>query len=216
MNEQIVNLSFEVTDRIRRIEESIDLAERQSHERWKADKRYELYRHFYSEFTYARLERQPAPTLGDMSHIGIDILGLPSEDVRIVHKTLLSEFGLGEAENLERLKMEVETETKKLTFYGSSDDNFGYDVDGKGGDEIDCFEAIAAFRITDGDETMDIVGAYAMWPKCGAVWMVGVAQREEGENLPGWPIEITAEGYTTQLTVTVPVGAEVIPLAEGA
>lgn len=75
---QFEHFSLEVTNRLMRIEESIDVAANQAHERWRADKRLELYR----EFCDCNLRAES--TFKKMRIHGMGVLGLPEEDVDIV------------------------------------------------------------------------------------------------------------------------------------
>lgn len=104
--------------------------------------------------------------------------------------------------------------TKILQFYGASDDNFCYAVNGKSYDEIGCFEAkpFAVIKSESTGEGMIITGNYSLNQTC--TWSIGVSQLEEDAPLPDWLIQFTAEGYTTKCHVEVPIDATVELKAE--
>ena len=80
--------------------------------------------------------------------------------------------------------------TKILTFWGYSDDNFAYAVNGTGFDEVGCVDSTGAFEISHAGESVVVFGAYASWPNSNGVWGVGVAQSNEDAPLPLWPIAL--------------------------
>lgn len=94
----------------------------------------------------------------------------------------------------------------KLTFYGSSDDNFCVNINDRGHDEIGCYGTSAVFEVSDGvGNWVYVVGQYA--PKgVGAVWAIGLALHEEDVPIPPWRIEYSAEGYSPQLNIYLPNG----------
>jgi hypothetical protein len=109
--------------------------------------------------------------------------------------------------------------SRTLTFYGASDDLFEcVDTARRATEEIGCYGTAATYRLTltRGDETfgMFVVGVYdpAGWPKeLPGCWTVGVCPLGEDVPLPGWPMRITAEGYSTRLSIDVPDDAECVP-----
>ncbi len=99
-------------------------------------------------------------------------------------------------------------QTKTLTFFGYSDDNFAYEVDGKDEDEIGCYGKPAAYKVSVGEVGLFIVGQYA--PLDLGSWMVGISQLDEDVPLPEWPISYSWEGYSVRLSIVVPAEAVVV------
>lgn len=99
-------------------------------------------------------------------------------------------------------------ETKTLAFYGASDDNFIYDVNGNPTDEIGCWSSGASWKVydPDNDEGLIVFGMYAPDGVPDPTWMIGVSQLDEGKNLPNWQIALSSDaGYTPILAMTVPI-----------
>lgn len=107
--------------------------------------------------------------------------------------------------------------SKMLSFYGSSDDNFCYDVNGRGGDEIGCFGKAARFTVTDGEHSVQVYGTYAPDVVIGGVWVVGIALADEGKPLPPWPISfgVYENGYSVMLNIDCPDNVKVMRDGEG-
>lgn len=93
------------------------------------------------------------------------------------------------------------SDTKMIHFYGSSDDNFVYEVYQNGkrvkADEIGCYEKQAVFQVGNKPEGMKVIGQYI---KPG-VWMVGIAPLDdEDSRIPSeWINRIYQDGYTSRL-----------------
>lgn len=111
---------------------------------------------------------------------------------------------------------------KTLTFYGASDDNFCYAVNGKDKDEISCYEKPAIWKVYDPDEDLGllIVGQYSIdGPFMPSCWTVGICQLDEDKQVPAWPLEYNCNAYSVTVTLTVPDVALVTqfyPVAEDA
>jgi len=101
---------------------------------------------------------------------------------------------------------------KMISFYGSSDDNFGYDVNGKGGDEIGCYNKAARFTVVSGVDSLQVYGIYAPDVVEGSVWVVGVALADEDIPLPNWPMyySVNQNGYSVQLNIDCPDDVKII------
>lgn len=107
------------------------------------------------------------------------------------------------------------SETRTLSFYGTSDDLFEV----IGGtrtepDEIGCYDSHVILRLmceSDGSG-LYIYGRYAPSNIAGC-WVVGIMPLEDA-TLPDWPTKYsTAEnGYSPLLTITVPKAAEVVQI----
>jgi hypothetical protein len=98
---------------------------------------------------------------------------------------------------------------KGLTFYGYSDDNFAYDLDGEGCDEIGCYDSPAVWEVkTPSGEGLLVVGHYAPLDVAGC-WSVGLSQLDEDVPLPNWDISFGWEGYSVRISMVVPNDAEV-------
>ena len=107
--------------------------------------------------------------------------------------------------------------TQKFRFYGSSDDNFCYDVwkgnSWRGEDEIGS--DTAAWIIEDfGQQGLQVVGIYAGASDAaheGSVWSVGIAQLDEDVPLPDWPIKFSVHelAYSVALEIEIPDSAKI-------
>lgn len=96
-------------------------------------------------------------------------------------------------------------EGTKLTFYGYNDDNFAYDRNGKGCDEIDCYVEPAIFKVVDRDNPesgLFVVGQYSIGEGTPGCWVVGVMPLGEDVPLPeNWKLTLGAKNYTATLTI---------------
>lgn len=94
--------------------------------------------------------------------------------------------------------------TKRLSFYGSSDDNFCYAVNGRDEDEFGCFNrpCNVILRSAAAEQRMRVTGIYA--PGDGCTWSVGLSPVDEDEPLPPWPVAFEARGYTAVMHIDVP------------
>lgn len=99
---------------------------------------------------------------------------------------------------------------KTLTFYGSSDDNFCYDVDGSGGDEIGSSNAIWSVINPHTGEGMHVYGHYSPDDVNNGCWSVGLLQLNEDSVIPKWKTYFTYSGYTVELNIEAPDNVEVI------
>lgn len=102
--------------------------------------------------------------------------------------------------------------SKTLRFEGYSDDNFIYTVDGKGhgdyGYDNCAQERPIGFRVASSEGQMVVVGDYFQVPL--GTWSVGVAQVDEDEPIPDWPVRfVNAHGYSVGLEIVVPDDATV-------
>lgn len=88
--------------------------------------------------------------------------------------------------------------TKKLEFYGHSDDVFV-----AGGDEFYSSEVLVTSSVGD-----LIVSAYYLDNAC---WAIGIAPADEDKEMPSWPISYRQSkyGYSTVLTIEAPDDAKV-------
>lgn len=79
--------------------------------------------------------------------------------------------------------------SKKIQFYGYSDDVFSYrilDSDSKvvEEDEIDCWNSTATLRVSDGDlDPFLVLGHYCLGNQ-SQEWMVGISLTEKTEDFP--------------------------------
>lgn len=95
------------------------------------------------------------------------------------------------------------TELNTIKFYGSSDDNFVWKSPGLT-DELSCYERVAVVRVLDGNgDSCLVTGQYAPNDHA-ATWSIGVAPFDEDVPLPLWDFNLSAEKYTTVLSVTGP------------
>lgn len=91
----------------------------------------------------------------------------------------------------------------KITFYGSSDDNFCWEGDIN--DEVGCYDDIGRARVLgQNGGGLIVIGVYS--PKgINGCWAIGVLPLEEDEPLPGdWIMGLSAEGYSARLTIETP------------
>ena len=91
---------------------------------------------------------------------------------------------------------------KLLKFYGYSDDTFGEyavtneDVDNcANGTPIQC-------RLDSSKGSMFVIGQYAR--NNNPCWDIAIGQADEDVPIPHWPMQFTAEGYSTVLEIGVP------------
>lgn len=99
---------------------------------------------------------------------------------------------------------------KTAIFYGESDDLIEVEgVDGE--DEFGAFNAVGddavhgIFKLVGADGHLRI---YALYDAC---WSFAVAQVDDGDLLPQWPIRITQRHtYSTQLAIDVPDDVKLI------
>lgn len=94
--------------------------------------------------------------------------------------------------------------TKRLSFYGSSDDNFIYAINGRDEDEFLCYDrpCNVILRSATTEQRVRVTGVYA--PGEGATWSVGLSPVEEAEPMPTWPVAFEARGYTAVMHIDVP------------
>lgn len=94
--------------------------------------------------------------------------------------------------------------TKRLSFYGSSDDNLCYDVDGRPEDEFGCYDrpCNVILRSAVAEQRVRVTGFYA--PSEAGVWSIGLSPVEEDEDLPPWPVSFTSKGYTAVMHIDAP------------
>jgi hypothetical protein len=101
--------------------------------------------------------------------------------------------------------------TVEVVFYGASDDNIEIEGPIEGADEYGAW-------MSRDHRGCGVVGIFLLEGYGGAChinaiydgcWSFAVGQTEENTPLPPWPVSLSAEGYTTKLTLTVPVGTSV-------
>lgn len=102
-----------------------------------------------------------------------------------------------------------EDEMKTLSFYGSSDDNFCYDVNGMGCDEKGCYNRHEVWTISSKEGSVQVVGWYAPKDTNGGCWMIGLMQWDDGDKLPNWNYRYRFDEYTVILDMDVPDDAVV-------
>ncbi|MFQ0995460.1 hypothetical protein ACGH6Q_10655, partial [Gilliamella sp. BG2] len=91
--------------------------------------------------------------------------------------------------------------TKQLTFIGHSDDIFSVSINGKPVEEIDCFDKLARYKVSSGENQLYVIGEYVT----PCVWMIGVAPVNEGIPIPNWNIQlINGHNYSPALTIECP------------
>lgn len=96
---------------------------------------------------------------------------------------------------------------KTLRFYGYSDDNFAYSVDGRDKDEIGCYNSHAVFIVKGGGTHFAVCGYYC--PKGAGGWSIGVAPGDHGRaevHIPEWPMrfERSEREYSPALVIEAP------------
>lgn len=104
----------------------------------------------------------------------------------------------------------------KLKFYGHSDDLFEAEINGEPVAEIDCYRAVAAYKVADDSGALIVAGIYSPGDMRTGTWLVGVAPLDEDVPLPSWPIEVGSDRYTTTLTIEAPDTANILILRSGA
>lgn len=106
--------------------------------------------------------------------------------------------------------------TRKLKFYGASDDLFEIEGHKKGEpDEIGCYDEPCAVRISTPSEGLIIVGNYNGGQNMPGTWAMGISQVEEDVPLPSWPITFTSKGYSIILEIEVPDDAKIAHVTHG-
>lgn len=91
--------------------------------------------------------------------------------------------------------------TKKLKFYGASDDLFEIEGTSLGEpDEIGCYSRTPIVKVCNDLAGLQVIAHYV------GVWSIGIAPLDEDIPLPGWPMEwrLSGLGYSTELTLEVP------------
>lgn len=90
-------------------------------------------------------------------------------------------------------------------FWGASDDLAYFARNG----DVDEGSP-GTFKLSNPEgEGLLITVAYAQGELNQGTWMVGVAQVDEGHDLPSWPVELGKSGdcdYSVELTITTPDG----------
>lgn len=86
---------------------------------------------------------------------------------------------------------------RKLIFYGISDDLFECDDStDKDSEEIGSYNSVAAYKITDGNVGMYVVGHYS--PVSTGCRSVGILPLDEASEIPDWDMKfkLGGRGYT--------------------
>lgn len=104
-----------------------------------------------------------------------------------------------------------------LEFYGSSDDNFCYDIDEKYGDEVGCFDSFGIYRIEIPNENpFLVVGRYSPKGTKSGCWMIGLCQVDEDINIPedlDMSYYMADNGYSLMLAIgDLPDETKIIPM----
>lgn len=97
----------------------------------------------------------------------------------------------------------------RVSFYGSSDDNF--EINGGGiDDEVGCYNDVVVIEVlAPGDKPINVVGEYARHSKGN--WMVGL-QNSDDDTWPSWcggdnlEWKLDKRGVSAMLTIEVPAG----------
>ncbi len=90
----------------------------------------------------------------------------------------------------------------KLTFYGASDDLV--EVEGGIREEYGCYDSPCVLRLFSEKEKrgLFVIGQYGL---SGATWMFGVAQLDEGDLVPDWPMSLSVHTpYSVGLHIECP------------
>ena len=107
--------------------------------------------------------------------------------------------------------------SKRITFWGASDDLVEIEGDVPGCDEYACYAETLVFQIRGGGCRMNVVCIYGV---SGGTWCFAPALVDEGEGFPDWPLQIQAcdigrhrtDPYSMMLVIDVPDDAEVVLL----
>lgn len=102
------------------------------------------------------------------------------------------------------------TTTKVLEFFGSSDDNFSLDIDGKPVEEVSAYETFGTYKVSLPDGSgWYVTGYYSPPPAENGCWLVGMSPIHEEGYAPQFPVTIEQDDYTPRLALTVPSDAVV-------
>ena len=101
--------------------------------------------------------------------------------------------------------------SRRLTFYGASDDLF--EIEGTKGsepDEVPCYDRAAVAKIESSEGQLCVVGMYAPG-NTAPCWSIGIMPVDEEVEIPDWPMqwELGGRGYSAELTIAVPDDAVV-------
>jgi hypothetical protein len=96
----------------------------------------------------------------------------------------------------------------KIEVRGHSDDTFG--VYGKGlwgpddcDDHVECARmTLRAAQLTASNGRMMVCGQYGQMPE--GTWFIGIAQVDEDDQMPPWPMIWTFDGYSPVLIIVAP------------
>lgn len=97
----------------------------------------------------------------------------------------------------------------KLAFYGSSDDNFCYSIDGRDQDEIGCFDKPAIWGIGPKGESPRVLiyGHYSPQAAKTGTWLIGILPVDEDVAIPTfrYSFDPSERGYSAVLTIEITV-----------
>jgi hypothetical protein len=100
--------------------------------------------------------------------------------------------------------------SRRLKFYGASDDLF--EIEGTFRNEpgeIGCFDSPAVVKVWSPSEgELAVVAMYAP-AGVAACWSIGIMPVDDDIPIPSWQMDWSADGYTTELALTVPDDAVV-------
>lgn len=95
-------------------------------------------------------------------------------------------------------------------FYGSSDDNFIVSVNGRGIEEVGCYEKDGVYKLVTPDiRGIYVIGRYAPEIVNVGCWSIGVCPLDEDFDIPAWTVRpFRNKDYSTVLGIECPDDVE--------